>query len=112
MTSPADQLTASVAPPPARASSARRFDPRRPGQLSVGHLRALTLISDTLVRRLSLTLAARLRVVADVGAAEIRQLTYGEYIAAAPDPALLNALTLAPLPSAGVLQLSLPIALA
>lgn len=69
------------------------------------------MVAEAFARRFSLTLATRLRIVADVRPAGIHQMTQGEFVASLPDPTCLTVANLPPLEGAGVLHLSLPFAL-
>lgn len=94
------------------AEQARAFAPRQPGRLAEAHHAALTIVTETLARRLGLTLSARLRTAVDVDPGRVRQALFGELRAGFPNPACLTAVGQHPFPDSAVLQFSLPLAFA
>ena len=88
------------------------YDFRRPSKLSREHIRALQMAYETFARRMTTLLTSSLRQVCQVGVTDISQQSYEEYVTGLESQTLLAPLTLAPLAGTGVLEFSLPVALA
>lgn len=89
--------------------TAQLFDFRRPSKFSREHVRALEVVHEAFARQFSTVLSATLRSVSQVSVASVEQVSYGDYIAASPNPSLLTILSLEPLSGAGILQIPLPL---
>jgi flagellar motor switch protein FliM len=111
---PPNQLSA--ASDAARTLRGRReavpYDFRRPTKLSREHVRMLQIAYETYARRLTTLLTSGLRQVCQVSVSEISQQSYEEYVTGLESQTLLVPFTAAPLAGTGVLQFSLPVALA
>src|SRR4051794_14985433 len=101
--------TASRTPP---RNAVVAYDFRRPTKLSREHVRMLQMAFETFARRLTTVFTSGLRQVCQVTIIEINQQTYDEYVSGLATPTLLVPITLPPLEGTGVLELSLPVALA
>ena len=88
------------------------YDFRRPSKLSREHIRALQMAYETFARRMTTLLTSSLRQVCQVAVTDISQQSYEEYVTGLENQTLLAPLTLAPLAGTGVLEFSLPVALA
>ena len=88
------------------------YDFRRPSKLSREHIRALQMAYETFARRMTTLLTSSLRQVCQVAVTDISQQSYEEYVTGLESQTLLAPLTLAPLAGTGVLEFSLPVALA
>jgi flagellar motor switch protein FliM len=88
------------------------YDFRRPNKFNREHVRALQIVNETFARQFSTVLSTTLRVVSQVSAKSIGQLTYDEYIRDMPNPSHLAVLSLAPLAGASIFHLPLPVVMA
>jgi flagellar motor switch protein FliM len=88
------------------------YDFRRPSQLSREHARLLQMAYETFARRMTTLLTSGLRQVCAVAVTEITQQSYEEYIAGLPPQTLMTPVTMPPISGTGVLEFSLPVALA
>jgi flagellar motor switch protein FliM len=107
----------SAAPDPARAPAQRSapivaYDFRRPTKLSREHIRMLQIAYGTFARRLTTLLTSGLRQVCQVSVSDISQQSYEEYVTGLENQTVMVPFTAAPLTGTGVLQFSLPVALA
>ncbi|MGX7681066.1 flagellar motor switch protein FliM [Jatrophihabitans sp. DSM 45814] len=91
---------------------ANAYDFRRPTKLSRDHTRALQMSYETFARRLSTQLTTGLRQVCQVNLVAIEQQTYEEYVAGLSQTTILSVLDIDPLPGIGILEFSVPTALA
>lgn len=107
---PASQLSAASGPSDAR--TVVPYDFRRPTKLSREHVRMLQFAYGTFARRLTTLLTSGLRQVCQVSVTDITQQSYEEYVTGLESQTLIVSFTAAPLPGTGVLQFSLPVALA
>jgi flagellar motor switch protein FliM len=103
-----DQATA---PPRRRRGEARTYDFRRPVRLAREHAHALRVAMQTWSRQATTLLTTSLRVVCQLGNAQIEELSYDEYLTGMPDQSVCAVLTLDPLPGKALLSLDLPTAL-
>jgi flagellar motor switch protein FliM len=87
------------------------YDFRHPNKISREHTRILQHACDTFARRLTTLLTSGLRQICRVDVREVTQCSYDEYIAELPVPTLIMPVALPPLPGAGTLHMSLPVAL-
>jgi len=88
------------------------YDFRRPNKLSREHVRALQIAYETFARRWATLLTTTLRQVCSVQLVGIEQVTYDEYVASLSSPTVMALLSIDPVPGAGVLETSLPSAMA
>lgn len=88
------------------------YDFRRPTKLSRENVRLLQVTFDTFARRLTTLLTSGLRQICHVSIDDLSQRSYEDYISSRPMPTLLVPLNLPEVPTTGVLEFSLPIALA
>ncbi|UQX87963.1 flagellar motor switch protein FliM [Jatrophihabitans telluris] len=91
---------------------ATAYDFRRPSKLSREDNRALQLAFETFARRLTTQLTTGLRQVCQVNLVAIEQQTYEEYIGGLNQTTILAVLDLDPWPGTGILEFSVPTALA
>lgn len=96
----------------ARGGTPNAYDFRRPAKLSRDHTRALQLSYETFARRLTTQLTTGLRQVSQVNLVAIEQQSYEEYVAGLSQTTILSVLDLDPLPGTGILEFSVPTALA
>jgi flagellar motor switch protein FliM len=94
------------------ADQARTFAPRQPGRLAQPHHAALTIVTETFARRVSLRLSARLRTSVDVDPGRVRQAQFGALRTGFPNPACLTVASQHPFAQPAVLQFDLPLAFA
>src|SRR3954447_15597476 len=110
---PLNQLVAAEAAPARTAkASVALYDFRRPTKLSREHVRMLQIAYGTYARRLTTLLTSGLRQVCQVTLADISQQSYEEYVTGLENQTVMVPFTAAPLAGTGVLQFSLPVALA
>ncbi len=88
------------------------YDFRHPTKLAREHVRLLQMTYETFARRLTTVLTSGLRQVCQVSVTEITQQSYDDYIAGLETPTLMVPIEIPPLTGTGVLEMSLPIALA
>ncbi len=88
------------------------YDFRRPSKLSREHIRALQMAYETFARRMTTLLTSSLRQVCQVTITDISQESYDEYITGLENQTLMCPLSLPPLAGTGVVEFSLPVALA
>jgi flagellar motor switch protein FliM len=88
------------------------YDFRRPAKLSRDHTRALQMSYETFARRLSTQLTTGMRQMCQVSLVAIEQQTYEEYVGGLAQTTILAVLDLDPLPGTGILEFSVPTALA
>lgn len=88
------------------------YDFRRPTKLSREHTRALQMAYEAYARRAGTLLTSGLRQVCAVNLAEITQCSYEEYITGLPQQTLIAPISIPPLSGNGMLEFSLPVALA
>jgi flagellar motor switch protein FliM len=89
----------------------RTYDFRRPTKLSRDHLRVLEMAFDTLARQWTTLLTTQLRAQCTVGLVTIQQMTYDEYISGLDSPTSLFLLELDPISGAGLMDVSMPVAM-
>ena len=88
------------------------YDFRRPSKLSRENVRLLQATVETFARRLTTLLTSGLRHVCHVTPTDISQQSYEEYVTSRAPATLMVPVTLPQLPGTGVLEFSLPAALA
>lgn len=88
------------------------YDFRRPSKLSREHIRVLQMAYETFARRLTTLLTSGLRQLCQVTVSDITQSSYEEYVTGLQTQTLLCPLAVPPLAGTGVLEFSLPVALA
>jgi flagellar motor switch protein FliM len=88
------------------------YDFRHPTKLAREHVRLLQMTYETFARRLTTVLTSGLRQVCQVTVSEVTQQSYDDYIGGLPTPTLMVPIDVSPLTGTGVLEMSLPIALA
>jgi flagellar motor switch protein FliM len=88
------------------------YDFRHPTKLSREHVRLLQMAYETFARRLTTVLTSGLRQVCLVTVTDITQQSYDEYVNSLATPTLMVPVQALPLAGTGVLELSLPVALA
>jgi flagellar motor switch protein FliM len=88
----------------------RIYDFRRPDKFSKDQIRTLQMLHDNFARLLTTTFSAHFRTMVQVNIASVDQLTYGEYVRALKNPAIVAIVSLAPLPGNAVLDISHSIA--
>jgi flagellar motor switch protein FliM len=109
---PVSEMRAPLHPRGANRGTAVPYDFRHPTKLSREHVRLLQMAYETFARRLTTVLTGGLRQVCVVSLAEISQLTYDDYISGLSTPTLMVPIDVPPLAGTGVLEFSLPVALA
>jgi flagellar motor switch protein FliM len=105
-----ETVAAPAAPEPSEAGY-RVYDFRRPTRLSREHVRILEMALDTLSRQWTTLLTTQLRSVCTVTFASVEQLTYDEYVSSLSTPTSLFVLELDPISGAGMLDVSVPVAM-
>lgn len=93
------------------AAGSTPYNFARSGQISNDQMRAISMVNDGIARNLTHTLGAWLRSQIQVSLASTEQMTYGDYLAAMPDPSYVCLLRLEPLGGVGLLELDLSLAL-
>ena len=88
------------------------YDFRRPTKLSRENVRMLQMAYETFARRLTTLLTSGLRQVCKVTIVDISQRSYEEYVTELEAQTLMVPISVPPLAGTGVLQFSLPTALA
>jgi flagellar motor switch protein FliM len=112
---PPNQLSAAgdlALPPRSVPGTVVPYDFRRPTKLSREHVRLLQIAYGTFARRLTTLLTSGLRQVCQVTVVDISQKSYDEYVIGVDSQSLMAPFTAPPLAGTGVLQFSLPVALA
>lgn len=109
---PISELRDPPSPLPGRRGSVVAYDFRRPSKLSREHIRMLQMAYETFARRLGTLLTSRLRQVCQVSITDVTQQSYEEYITGRGTQTLMVPITVPPLSGTGVLEFSLPVALA
>lgn len=102
---------AAPAAPDSSEAGYRVYDFRRPTRLSREHVRILEMALDTLSRQWTTLLTTQLRSVCTVTFASVEQLTYDEYVSSLQTPTSLFVLELEPISGAGMLDVSVPVAM-
>jgi flagellar motor switch protein FliM len=97
---------------PGRRGSVLPYDFRRPTKLSREHARMLQIAYEAYARRATTLLTSTLRQVCLVSVREITQCSYEEYITGLAPQTLIAPISIPPLPGSGMLEFSLPVALA
>jgi flagellar motor switch protein FliM len=97
---------------PTSRRTVQPYDFRRPTKLSREHIRVLQIVFDAFAKRLTTVLTSSLRQVCSVKVEGIVQRSYEEYVGELPAPTLIVPILVRPLPGTGVLEFSLPVALA
>lgn len=94
---------------PQRPSGKRveHCDLRRASQLSDEHVRVITLLHESLARRLGNSLGAYLRVGFEMNLVSVEQLTYGEYLRRMVDLTYFASLRILPIDARAALQADL-----
>jgi flagellar motor switch protein FliM len=64
----------------------REYDFKRPERISKDQIRALHALHETFARSFGASLSGMLRSIVEVRVAHVEQMTYGEFIAALPNP--------------------------
>ena len=105
------ETAAAPAAPDASDGGHRVYDFRRPTRLSREHVRILEMALDTLSRQWTTLLTTQLRSVCTVTFASVEQLTYDEYVSSLATPTSLFVLELDPIAGAGMLDVSVPVAM-
>ncbi len=82
-----------------------------PPSFSRDHVRVLEMALDTLSRQWTTLLTTQLRSVCSVTFASVEQLTYDEYVSSLQTPTSLFVLELDPIAGAGMLDVSVPVAM-
>jgi flagellar motor switch protein FliM len=98
--------------PTTRTGEAVLFDFRRPNKFSRDHVRAMQIVNETFARQTGTILSTTLRAVSTMTLTSVDQVTYDEYVRAAPNPTVLAILSLEPLNGAGILQIPMHLAMA
>jgi flagellar motor switch protein FliM len=106
------ELRAPAPPRTAGRSSVVPYDFRHPTKLSREHIRMLQMAYETFARQLTTVLTSGLRQVCLVSVTDITQQTYHDYVGGLATPTLMVPIDIPPLTGTGVLELSLPVALA
>ncbi|MHB8926042.1 MAG: flagellar motor switch protein FliM [Bacillota bacterium] len=88
----------------------RIYDFRRPDKFSKDQIRTLQMLHDNFARLLTTTFSAHFRTMVQTNIASVDQVTYGEYVRALKNPAIVAIVNLAPLPGNAVLDISHTIA--
>ena len=112
-----DALLAAVAADPkdaepelgGRQKRIQNMDFRRPSKFNKDQLHTLEMLHDTFSRLGGTYLSGALRCVADIAVLGAEQVTYGEFIASLPVPALTAILELAPLGTNAICAFDLPL---
>lgn len=88
----------------------RIYDFRRPDKFSKDQIRTLQMLHDNFARLLTTTFSAHFRTMVQTNIASVDQVTYGEYVRALKNPAIVGVVNLAPLPGNAVMDISHTIA--
>lgn len=105
-----DALVASAQKSSAGRPAGKRIehcDLRRASQLSDEHVRVITLLHESLARRLGNSLGAYLRVGFEMNLVSVEQLTYGEYLRRMVDLTYFASLRILPIDARAALQADL-----
>jgi flagellar motor switch protein FliM len=97
------------AEPTSRARRIQNMDFRRPSKFNKDQLHTLEMLHDTFSRLGGTYLSGALRCVADITVLGAEQVTYGEFIASLPVPALTAILELEPLGTNAICAFDLPL---
>src|SRR3954447_15073453 len=92
-----------------RAKRIQNMDFRRPSKFNKDQLHTLEMLHDTFSRLGGTYLSGALRCVADITVLGAEQVTYGEFIASLPVPALTGILELGPLGTNAICAFDLPL---
>lgn len=87
------------------------YDFRRPTKLGRDSVRLLHVTFDTFARRLTTMLTSGLRQICQVKLTDITQQSYEDYITGRPTVTLMVPVNMPQIPTTGVLEFSLPVAL-
>jgi flagellar motor switch protein FliM len=83
---------------------------RQANQLSADQVAAVTMLHESLARRLGNSLGAYLRVGFDINLVSAEELTYGEFVSRLPDLSYFASLRLMPIDARAVIQADLALA--
>jgi flagellar motor switch protein FliM len=107
---PIEQLA--VAPSPEEATRRLRpFDFRNPSKMARDHVRRMELTHETFQRALGAKLSSVLRTMVRLELLAIDQVTYDEYVRAMPNPTVITAISMNPLPDQALIEMSTSTAL-
>ena len=98
--------------PRGRTPEVRGYDFTRPARLSRDESRTLQLIHESFAHRLGSTLSPLLRSTVRVGASQIEEVAYGDFVEHLPDPTVVVVFEIPPHSSRAVLQINIGLALA
>ena len=84
----------------------RTYDFKRPERVSKDQMRALETLHEGFARNFGASLSGFLRTIVEVKVSSCDQMTYGEFIAALPNPTSFNLLTAAPMEGNICLEIS------
>lgn len=105
-----EALSAGRSEPAGGRGRVRRYDFRVPDKFSKDQVRALLHLHDGMTRTLTTTLSAHLRTTVEIGPPRVEQLTYRQFVALMPQPAIIAVLDLAPLEGSALLQIDAALA--
>lgn len=88
-----------------RQARVRLYDFRRPDKFSKEQTRTLELIHENFARLLTTTWSGRLRTMVQVFLEDIRQMTFGEYLAPLSDPAIMGVFNMSPLEGTAIMDM-------
>lgn len=97
----------STSAPGASLKKVEKYDLRRSGRLTADQLRLVTMLHESLARRLAGSLGAYLRVGFEMNLVSIEQLTYAEFLSRVPDLTYFAALRILPIDARAALQVEL-----
>jgi flagellar motor switch protein FliM len=100
-----DQATAS---PRRRRGEARAYDFRRPVRLAREHAHVLRVAMQTFARQSTTVLTTTLRVVCQLTASDLEELSYDEYLTGLGENSVCAVLSLEPLPGRALLTFDSP----
>lgn len=88
-----------------RQARVRLYDFRRPDKFSKEQTRTLELIHENFARFLTTTWSGHLRTMVQVFLEDIRQMTFGEYLAPLSDPAIMAVFNMSPLEGTAIMDM-------
>jgi flagellar motor switch protein FliM len=84
---------------------ARIYDFRRPDKFTKDHIMTLQMMHESFARLSTTMLSAKLRSLAGIHVISVDQLTFEEFIRSIPNPALIAAVNIKPLPGSIIIEI-------
>ncbi len=91
---------------PQESVEVREYDFKRPERVSKDQMRALQTLHESFARNFGAALSGFLRMIVEVKVASCEQITYGEFVAALPNPTSFHLVEAEPLEGRICLELS------